>query len=147
MRDLIILFIHLAVTVARLFGPGGARSVVAESLLVKHQLVILNRSRTRAPTLRPSDRILAGLCGILIRPTRLVRSAIVLKPSTILTFHRALVSRKYHLLFTCGSRKLIAPGIKPLFVRNGDVNHRALGIEQCVPIPAAALVENLDYPS
>jgi hypothetical protein len=45
MRDPIILFIHLAVTIARLFGPGGPRSVVAESLLVKHQLVILNRNR------------------------------------------------------------------------------------------------------
>jgi len=109
MRDLIILFIHLAVTVARLFGPGGARSVVAESLLVKHQLVILNRSRTRAPTLRPSDRIIAGLCGSLIRPTRLVRSAVVLKPSTILTFHRALVSRKYHLLFTPNNRRKPGP--------------------------------------
>ncbi len=40
MRDLAILFIHLVVTVARLFGPGGARSIVAESLRVKHQLLI-----------------------------------------------------------------------------------------------------------
>ena len=45
MRDLAILFIHLLVTIARLFGPGGAQSVVAESLLVKHQLLVLNRSR------------------------------------------------------------------------------------------------------
>ena len=50
-------------------------------------------------------------------------------------------------LVPCGSRKLIWRGIKPLFVRNGDVNHRVLGIEQRVPIPEAALVENLDYPS
>ncbi len=35
-----------------------------------------------------------------MRPARLVRSAIVLKPSTILAFHRALVKRKYRLLFT-----------------------------------------------
>ena len=48
MRDLAILFRHLVVTVARLFGPGGARSIVAESLLVKHPLLILNRSRFRA---------------------------------------------------------------------------------------------------
>ena len=48
MRHLTILFIHLIVTIARLFGPGGARSVVAESLLVKHQLLIINRSRERA---------------------------------------------------------------------------------------------------
>jgi len=41
MSDLAILFIHLVVTVSRLFGPGGARSVGAETLLVKHQLLIL----------------------------------------------------------------------------------------------------------
>ena len=47
MRDLAVLFLHLLATVARLAGPGGARSVVAESVLVKHQLLILNRSRKR----------------------------------------------------------------------------------------------------
>jgi len=103
-RDLAILFIHLVVTVARLLGPGGTRSVVAESLLVKHQLLIVNRSRVRAPDLRPSDRLIAGLCATFIRPTRLLRSAIVLKPSTILRFHRALVNRKYRLLFTPTTR-------------------------------------------
>ncbi len=51
MRDLIILLIHLIATLARLTGPGGLRSVVAESLLVKHQLLILNRSRHRSPNL------------------------------------------------------------------------------------------------
>jgi putative transposase len=47
MRDLVILFIHLIVTLARLPGPGGMRSVVAESVLLKQQLLILNRSRAR----------------------------------------------------------------------------------------------------
>ena len=104
MRHLAILFVHLVVTVARLFGPGGARSVAAESLLVKHQLLIFNRSRARAPGLRPTDRVIVGLCAILMRPPRLLRSAIVLKPSTILSFHRALVKRKYRLLFTPKTR-------------------------------------------
>ncbi len=104
MRHLAILFVHLVVTVARLFGPGGARSVIAESLLVKHQLLILSRSRARAPGHRPTDRVIAGLCAILMRPTRFLRSAIVLKPSTILSFHRALVNRKYRLLFTPKTR-------------------------------------------
>jgi putative transposase len=103
-RDFAILLIHLLVTIARLFGPGGVRSVVAESLLVKHQLLIINRSRARAPDLRPSDRVIVGLCTIFMRATRLLRSAIVLKPSTILTFHRALVKRKYRLLFTPKNR-------------------------------------------
>jgi putative transposase len=59
-RDLAALFLHLLATVARLVGPGGARSVVAESVLVKHQLLILNRSRKRSPKLCASDRVVAG---------------------------------------------------------------------------------------
>jgi putative transposase len=64
-RDLAVLFLHLLATVARLAGPGGARSVVAESLLVRHQLLILNRSRRRSPRLRPADRIVAGVCALV----------------------------------------------------------------------------------
>ena len=37
MRDVLILFLHLIITVARLAWPGGLCSVVAESLLVKHR--------------------------------------------------------------------------------------------------------------
>jgi hypothetical protein len=109
MRDLAILFVHLIVTIARLFGPGGVRSIVAESLLVKHQLLILNRSQARAPALRPSDRVIAGLCVIFMRPTRLLRSGIVLKPSTILRFQRSLVKRKYRLLITPKNRDKPGP--------------------------------------
>ena len=100
MRDLAVLFFHLLATIARLAGPGGARSVVAESLLVKQQLLILTRARKRSPRLRPSDRLIAGLCALLMRPRRLIRSAIVLKPSTLFTLHRALTTRKYRRLFS-----------------------------------------------
>jgi putative transposase len=100
MRDLVRLFVHLLTTVIRLSRPGGLRSVLAESVLLKHQLQILNRSRRRAPNLHASDRLIAGLCALLVRPGRLVRSAIVVKPSTLLNFHRALVQRKYRLLFS-----------------------------------------------
>ena len=93
MRDLAVLLLHLLATVARLAGPGGARSVVAESVLVKQQLLILNRSRKRSPNLRLADRTVAGLCALLMRPGRLIRSAIVLKPSTLLRLHQALKTR------------------------------------------------------
>ena len=89
MRDPIILLVHLIATLARLMGPGGLRSVVAESVLVKQQLLILNRSRHRAPNLCASDRILAGVCALFMRPARVIRSAIVLRPSTILECARA----------------------------------------------------------
>jgi len=100
MRDLAVLFLHLIVTIVRLAGPRGARSVVAESVLLKQQLLILNRPRKRSPNLRVSDRIVAGLCALLMRHGRLIRSAIVLKPSTLLSLHRALKDRKYRLLFS-----------------------------------------------
>ncbi len=100
MRDLAILFIHLLTTIARLMRSGAGSAVVAESLLVKHQLVILNRGRERAPNLRPMDRIIAGLCTLFIRPGRLLRIAVVLKPSSLLAFHAALVKRKYRQLFS-----------------------------------------------
>jgi hypothetical protein len=79
-HELAILFRHLLATVARLAGPGGARSVIAESVLVTQQLLILNRSRSRSPHLLLADRKVAGVCALLMRPGRLIRSAIVLKP-------------------------------------------------------------------
>ena len=105
MRDPIILLVHLIATLARLMGPGGLRSVVTESVLVKQQLLILNRSRHRAPNLCASDRILAGVCALFMRPARVIRSAIVLRPSTILEFHRALRTRKYRWLFSPTRRR------------------------------------------
>ena len=105
MRDPIILLVHLIATLARLMGPGGLRSVVAASVLVKQPLLILNRSRHRAPNLCASDRILAGVCALFMRPARVIRSAIVLRPSTILEFHRALRTRKYRWLFSPTRRR------------------------------------------
>jgi putative transposase len=118
MRELITVLLHFIVVVARLVGPGGARSVAAESVLVKHQLLILNRSRKRAPNLRASDRIIVGLCTLLMRPARVLRSAIVLKPSTLLNFHNALVHRKYRLLFSAKHRRKSGPkGPSPDLIR------------------------------
>src|SRR2546429_1013849 len=109
MRELIILFVHAIATLARLWGPGGIRSVVAESVLVKQQLLILNRSRQRSPNLRPSDRLIAGLCALLVRTPRLIRSAIVLRPSTLLSLHQALRNRKYRRLFSSQQRRRPGP--------------------------------------
>jgi putative transposase len=109
MRDVVMLFVHLIATVVRLARPGGLRSVVAESVLVKHQLRILNRGRKRAPNLRAADRILAGLCTLFMRPARVLRSAIVLKPSTLLYLHNVLEKRKYRLLFSPQSGRRPGP--------------------------------------
>ena len=56
MKDMFILFVHLFATIAKLLGPGGAKAIVADSLLMKQQLLIINRSRQRAPRLTVPDR-------------------------------------------------------------------------------------------
>jgi hypothetical protein len=67
-REILILAIHLLVTLAKLLRPGGVRAVAAESLLLKHQLLIGNRCRQRAPNLTSLDRFVLGLTTISIRP-------------------------------------------------------------------------------
>ena len=95
MRDWLVLMAHLIVTTIRTVTPGGARAVIAESLLLKHQLLILNRTRKKAPTLHALDRILLGLGAILVSPQRILKVAVAVRPATLLRFHRALVRRKY----------------------------------------------------
>jgi hypothetical protein len=59
--EIFALIAHLLTTLVWLALPGGVRAVIAESLLLKHQLLILNRSRNRAPRLTPWDRLLFGV--------------------------------------------------------------------------------------
>ena len=132
-RDLTIL-LHIISTVFRLASPGGLRSVVAESVLIKHQLLIVNRSRGRAPNLRVLDRLIAGFCSLWIKPTRLLRAAITLKPSTLLNFHRALVQRKYRLLFSPKCRR--KPGPKG---PNADLIRAVIDMKQLNPRAGDAL--------
>ena len=109
MRDLLTLFLHLVVTVARLVGPGGARAVVADSLLMKQQLLVLSRTRRRAPPLSATDRVLFGLWALFLSPQRIRRAAVILKSSTLFRFHAALVKRKYSLLYSPRNRAKPGP--------------------------------------
>jgi hypothetical protein len=65
MRNMAVLVIHLIATLARLLGPGGVRSIVAESLLLKHQLLIVARSRQQSPNLCTIGPLLHRLNGTL----------------------------------------------------------------------------------
>jgi len=64
MKDLVILFTHLLTTAAKLLGPGGAKVIVADSLLMNQQGLIVNRSRQSAPNLAPVDRMLLGILEV-----------------------------------------------------------------------------------
>jgi putative transposase len=110
MKDLFVLVAHLLTTLVKLMKPGGMRSVMAESLLLKHQLLVLNRGRKRVPTLSPWDRLLLALASLWVAPSRIRKLAVILKPSTLLTFHKLLVSKRYQRLFT--STRKARPGPK-----------------------------------
>ena len=105
MRELLILGVHLLVTLAKLLRPGGVRTVAAESLLLKHQLLISNRSRQRAPNLTTLDRFVLGLTAQFVSPHRIPKLSAILRPSILFKFHKALVDRKYRLLFSSSGHR------------------------------------------
>jgi len=110
MKDMVILFIHLLTTAAKLLGPGGAKSIIAENLLLKQQLLVVTRSRRRAPNLSTTDRFLMGFWSLFLRPGRIAKNALSVRPSTLLNFHQCLVLRKYRQLFS--PKKKTKPGPK-----------------------------------
>ena len=110
MKDIVVLLAHLLTTIAKLLGPGGARAVVADSLLMKQQLLIINRSRQRAPNLSALDRFLLGFWSLFLNPRHLQRAAVIIRPSTLLKFHNLLKQRKYRLLYSsAGSKRKSGP--------------------------------------
>lgn len=83
-------------------APGRSRPIVRYSgqacarrrrpLLLKRQLIIGRRSRRRAPPLTTIDRFVLGSLALFVRPQRVAKLAAVLKPATLLRFHKRLMS-------------------------------------------------------
>ena len=105
MMNVWLTLLDLAVVTAKLCGPRGVRAVIAENLVLKQQLLVLRRGRERAPNLTRSDRLLWGFCSLFLRPGRIRKLAIAVRPSTLLGFHTALVRRKYRRLFSARSHR------------------------------------------
>ena len=98
MKDVILPLFQLRTTIAKLIQPGGSRAVIAEKLLLKQQLIIHSRSRQRVPNLTTRDRTVLGFLSLFMKPRRLARSAIIIKPSTLLSFHNASIENIKALL-------------------------------------------------
>lgn len=109
MIKLIALIFSYIVLCLRLLSPGGLRAIAAENMALHQQLIILNRNQKRAPRLTIFGKITVGLFTSMISVRRLTRIAIILKPGTLLKFHKALVNRKYRLLFSNKSSKKPGP--------------------------------------
>ena len=107
---MVILFIHLLTTTAKLLGKGGAKAIIAENFLLKQQLLVVTCSRRRAPNLSTADRFLMGFWSLFLRPGRIAKTALSIRTSTLLNFHQCLVHRKYRRLFS--PKKRTKPGPK-----------------------------------
>lgn len=51
MKDATLLLLHLLVLIGKILRPGGAKSVIAENMMMKQQLIVVRRSRRKAPNL------------------------------------------------------------------------------------------------
>ena len=109
MKEAILLLMHLLTPLAVLLKRSGTRTVLAENMLLKQQLLVLQRSRRRAPNLRMIDRLLFGFWTMFLKARRLLRAAIVLKPSTLLRFHRGLKELKDRLLYSSQPKRTPGP--------------------------------------
>jgi len=83
MKDFWLLLIHLGITAAKLLGPGGIKGIIAENLLLKQQLLVVCLPRQRAPYLLPADRFQFGFFSLFLRPGRIVKTAVGIRPSTL----------------------------------------------------------------
>ena len=109
MTSAVLLFVHFLVLIANALRPGGIKALIAENLILKHQLTVLSRARQKAPNLTATDQFLFGMLSLVVARKRLRSVAVVIKPSTLLKFHRALVKRKYRRLFGNSGRRRPGP--------------------------------------
>ena len=111
MPEVIELLIHFFVSTIKLLKPGGVKVVMAETMIMKQQLIVMNRGKKRSPKLATADRFLFGILAVFIGGSRLNKIAVVIKPTTLLAFHKSLVNRKYSRLYSNKTKR--NPGREP----------------------------------
>ena len=109
MNLLFMLLAHVLRDVAILLRPGGCRSLIAENLLLKQQLLVLNRARRRAPNLPRIQRLFLAFWGQFLKRSRIRRVAITIRPATLFRIHATFVRKKYRDLFSSHPRRKPGP--------------------------------------
>ena len=119
-----MLFSLLYFLVRRLLGAGGRHQVERdiELLVLRHQLKVLQRQVTR-PRLNRLDRVL--LAAASRRLPKSSWSSFLVKPETLLRWHRELVRRKWtYRRMGHPGRPPVEPDLRALIVRLGRENPR-----------------------
>jgi transposase InsO family protein len=112
MMTIFLMTCHFVLALGKLVMPGGTRRLVAENVMIKQQLIVLNRNKTARGRLTSLHRLIFGFLTGLISKKRLGKVCVVLSPATVMKFHRALVKRKYRRLFSNKSQRRRKPGPK-----------------------------------
>ena len=82
---------------------------MAENLMLRKQLLKLWRKHQRSPKLSSIDRVIFAILAHFVKSSRLIKSAIMIKPATILKLHQALIKRQYCILFSTKSPRKPGP--------------------------------------
>jgi putative transposase len=101
-----------------------SRSDVAkdvELLVLRHQLSVLGRQERR-PRLRPADRALLAALVRLLPPRR--RHGLMVRPQTLLRWHRELVRRKWTQPRRTAGRPAVDRRVRELVLRLARENPR-----------------------
>jgi transposase InsO family protein len=109
MNLLFTLLAHVLRSLVIVVQPGGSKSIIAENLLLKQQLLVLNRARKRAPNLPPIHRLFFAFWCQFLKRRRIERAAITIRPSTLFRIHATFVRKKYRDLFSSQSRRKPGP--------------------------------------
>jgi putative transposase len=109
MKHIFILTFYFLRALSVLATPGGAKSLIAENIMLRKQLITLSRRRKRAPNLSQWNRLFFAFLTAIINPKRLLKTAIAIKPSLLIKFHKALIKRKYSTLFSRKSKRKPGP--------------------------------------
>ena len=119
-----MMFSLLYFLVRRLLGAGGRLQdeKEVELLVLRHQVKVLQRQVTR-PRLNRLDRVLLAAASRAM--TRSSWSSFVVRPETLLCWHRELVRKKWtHRRTGHPGRPAIEPDVRDLIVRLGRENQR-----------------------
>ena len=94
MKGAITFFIYFRSTILKAIRPGGTKSIIAENLAIKQQLIIIKRKSKilKSPRLTPFQRIFFSFLSFFMSQDQIKQIAVILSPNTIFRFHQLLIA-------------------------------------------------------